>query len=287
MFDVIQTAIGSAVADNGTFTVGFPTGRGSGSYTGGANHKLIALGTTYSAPKDFTLAFTTLITVTWKADVTIPAGTLIVLQVDRPGPDGVVAYTRANPSLGVSLISLGAPIVGTTNSICLSQSLAITPALALLNGATGGVLDVPRNVIAAWTTTAILTITGKDEWGNLMVETSASGATHLGKKAFKSITSITSSAAITGLTVGSTAAGGVLGLPYRLPGSGFVLAELQDGVAATAGTFVAADTAAATGTTGDVRGTYAANATLDGAKSFQLIVAGIDPADRGVPQFAG
>lgn len=288
MFDVIQTTLASAVADNGTFTVAYPAGRGAGSYTGAYAHKLYVNQTLFEAPTDFTLAFTTVITVTWKADTTLPAGANVALQVERVGvEESSVPANPAYPNLAITLVSLGTPAVGAANTVCLSQSLDGTPAhgaAALLNGATAGVLDYPRAVVAAWTNTAVIRVTGTDENGAVLVEESASGTSHTGKKAFKTITAVTASADVTGLTVGT---GDVLGLPFRLPGTGFVLAQLEDGVAANTGTLVAGVTTAATATTGDVRGTWNPNGTLDGAVSFQLLIAAPDPTDLGVAQYAG
>jgi len=139
--------------------------------------------------------------------------------------------------------------------------------------------------VAAWTGTAVLTVTGTDEFGNTVVESSASGTSMAGKKAFKTVTSVVPSANITSATVGT---GDVLGLPAFLPGAGRVLAELEDGAAATAGTLVAGvRTTPATATTGDVRGTYDPNSAADGSKAFELVVALDDPSDKGVAQYAG
>jgi hypothetical protein len=160
----------------------------------------------------------------------------------------------------------------------------------LINGAlaSGGVatFDVPRNVVAAWTNTATITVTGTDEYGNTVVETSASGTSMAGKKAFKTITSVVPSANITGATVGT---GDVLGLPVFLPGAGHVLSELQDGDVATAGTVVAglSVNTESTATTADVRGTYDPNSACNGALRFELLVALPDPTHLGNAQFAG
>jgi len=125
---------------------------------------------------------------------------------------------------------------------------------------------------------------GEDEYGNAMVEASASGTSFTGKKAFKKVTRVASSASITAATVGTT---NVLGLPVFLPAAGYILKELQDGAAAGAGTVVAADVAKPTATTGDVRGTYAPAVAPDGAKVYQLVLAVQDRAARGAAQFAG
>jgi hypothetical protein len=189
----------------------------------------------------------------------------------------------------VVTISLGAPDVADVDGVCASQSGTAATAMTIAGAlASGGVatFDVPRNVVAAWTGTAVLTVTGTDEYGNTVVESSGSGTSMAGKKAFKTVTSVVPSANITSATVGT---GDVLGLPVFLPATGLVLAELADGAAATAGTLVAGDKTAggSTATTGDVRGTYDPNAAADGATFFHLVVALPDPTELGIAQFAG
>ena len=139
-------------------------------------------------------------------------------------------------------------------------------------------------MVAAWTTTAVLTVTGTDEYGSVVVESSASGTSLAGKKAFKTITAVAASTAITGCTVGT---GDVLGLPVFIPNIGCVIAELEDGADATAGAVVAGATAEATATTGDVRGTYDADSACNGSLAFELLAALDDPNELGVAQFAG
>jgi hypothetical protein len=159
-------------------------------------------------------------------------------------------------------VGLQPPVVGAANSIALSQSVT-SPTPAVLSGSTAGTLDVPRNVIAAWTGTAILTVTGTDYYGQTQTEVSASGASFTGKKAFATVTSAVFSANVTAATIGT---GNVLGLPFMIGTSVDFFAPLFDG-AADAGTLVVGDnTNPATSSSGDVRGTYAPGGTLNGAK---------------------
>lgn len=158
-----------------------------------------------------------------------------------------------------------------------------------VNGAraSGGVatLDVPpRNVVAAWTNSVVLTVTGTDAYGNVVFEKSASCTSFTGKKAFKTVTKVEASDDVTNLTVDF---GDVLGLPLFLPGTGNVVKELEDGAPATAGPLVAGATATPTATTGDVRGTYDPNSACNGSKAFALIVMLTDPQDTGRAQYAG
>lgn len=293
-FDIIKTTTASALATSGTFTVPYPTGKNAGSYAGfGHRAQVSAIQRLLVSPTQFTLTLgASNITFTYLGSTTIPAGSAIAIQVNRLAPDGRLPrevpkiLDNGNLTSFVSL-ELGAPAAAAANNICLSQAGTAATAMTL-NGAlvAGGVatLDVPRNIVAAWTTTAVLTFTGKDEYGNTIVESSASGTSHAGKKAFKTITSIVPSANITGATVGT---GDVIGIPVFLPGTGYVIRELQDGATATAGTIVAGVSTTPTATTGDVRGTYDPNAACDGAKVFTLLAAIPDVTYNGLAQFAG
>ncbi|HKJ73522.1 MAG TPA: hypothetical protein VKA19_05345 [Alphaproteobacteria bacterium] len=290
-FKIVSTTLASDVATSGTFDVSYPTGLGSGDFADTAEHKMAALGTIYKAPDDFTVSFgSSAATVTYNGTTTIPAGTTVTLQFDQVGIDSEepapvpVSGVRAAP---VYIVDLGSPDTADANGVAASQAGTAATALTLdgalvVNGV--AVFDVPRNVVGGWTTSAKITVTGEDAYGNTIVETTASaGTSHAGKKAFKKVTSVVPDTNITGCTVGT---GDVLGIPCRLPDGGLVLKELQDDAAPTAGTLVAGIAAKSTATTGDVRGTYDPNAACDGAKNFKL-VAIVDPSDKGVSQYAG
>lgn len=292
-FDTIQTTLTATVANGGTFTVGYPTGRTIGSYTGGFDHQVIT--TPYGDLKatagkaSFSFGAST-VTITNNSGVALAAGTRVTVQLDRYGQNADSrTLANAGRAARASLVkmNLGSPATASSTAVCASQAVAAA-ASAVLNGSllSGGriLFDVPRNIVAAWTTASVLTITGKDEYGATVVEASASGTSHTGKKAFKEITSIVSSASITGMTAGT---GTVLGLPIYLAGTGDVLRELQDGAAPTAGTVAAGVLTTATATTGDVRGTYVPNAAPDGSKSYQIVAAVGDADFKGVAQFAG
>jgi hypothetical protein len=156
------------------------------------------------------------------------------------------------------------PVLGVANLLSVSAAIGVA-GLAVL---TTNLIDVPRNIVGAWTTNSIVTVTGTDYWGQAQTEVGASAATFTGKKAFATVTSILSSASITGATFGT---GNVLGLPFRVS-SGDV-AGLMFNDAADAGTFLVPDlTNPATGATGDVRGTYAPAGTLNGAKFVAVLL---------------
>jgi len=164
-----------------------------------------------------------------------------------------------------------------TNNIAASQTPAAAGALTLTAGTSvksvttaGGStvlqLDMPRAVqltTASGTivTSRTITVSGFDVYGQAMSEAIATGTTSsavanvAGKKAFFQISSITISGALpVAITVGTT---DVLGIPVRVANVAYVASvKSNNTLAQDAGTFVAADLATATTTTGDVRGTY-------------------------------
>lgn len=157
------------------------------------------------------------------------------------------------------------------NNICTSQASSGGTNALTINGslASSGVAtpDAPRNVVAAWTTTAVATVTGTDYYGQPQTEVSASGTSMTGKKAFKTITAVTFSVAVTGATVGT---GVKFGLPYRGDTNG-VLDVLMDNAPDTTYTFTPADTTSpATSSTGDVRGTIQFATAPNGTHSYAI-----------------
>lgn len=307
MFKTLEHTLSADVATSGTFTVAYPTGTNAGSFSSGVDNKMIAIGANFEQPAGFTLSFgTSSITVTYKGATTIPAGSLVRLQLDMGGDDDETQLIAENEegeavfipdTVSVSTlarINLGAPDAADPDGVCASQSDTGAHTLTL-DGAlvSGGVatFDVPRNVVvdSGGADTATLTITGTDEYGEVVVENiQLNGTTAVaGKKAFKTITSVTSDGTIAnGAFVGT---GDVLGLPVYLADAGAVLAELEDGAAASAGTLVGglSPNTASTATTADVRGTYDPNSACDGAKAFTLIAAIADASYLGNAQFTG
>jgi len=242
MYDTVTFTLGAALAAAGTVTVSYPSGRSKGNYSRQTGRHIlrVAGSAEYTAPDDFTLTFnanSSNITLTWgSGKPTLAAGTKLYLQIERAGEEDGRPVDPANVNkmvLGnIWEVDLGSPNVADADGVAASQSVTIaTTPLASINGllASGGVatFDVPRNVVATWTGTAVLTVTGTDEYGNTLVESSASGTSMTGKKAFKTVTACSFSANVTGATIGS---GDVLGLPMFLPAANCVLAEFEDGV---------------------------------------------------------
>ena len=138
-------------------------------------------------------------------------------------------------------------------------------------------LDTPRavTVTAAGANTATFTIYGYDQYGQSMTQTIAapSTSTVATAKAFSQVSRIAiSGAAGSAITAGFN---NVLGLPLRVTDAGYLINHAWAGaLAADAGTFVAADqTATATASTGDVRGTYTPSSVADGTKRLVLSIA--------------
>lgn len=238
--EIVETTLSAAVATAGTFTVGYPAGTTDGHFAGGHKHRMVANQTLFEAPDDFTLSFgDTSITVTYNGSTTLAAGSAVTLELDRPGDgeqtkvkrddDSLVTLPKNVTKTELFFVDFGSPLTADADGIAASQSVA-AGANFVINGALAEdgevTFDVARNVVAAWTTTSVLTITGTDDLGNPMVEVSASGTSHTGKKAFKTVTSVSSSASITSATVGS---GTVLGLPVFVADTRNILAEIKEG----------------------------------------------------------
>jgi hypothetical protein len=186
------------------------------------------------------------------------------------------------------------PQAKTTNNISAAASYAVAGNATLAAGAgtksttnTAGTsviqLDTPRAVsitIGAGTIADTnVTVSGFDYYGQAMSEVIATGTTQSttvnGKKAFYQVSQV----AIGG-DCGATIAVGttdIIGLPVRVTDAGYIArAGYNNTLAADAGTFVAAATATATTTTGDVRGTFVPSGACDGIK--RLVIGILLPA---------
>lgn len=165
------------------------------------------------------------------------------------------------------------PVALDADGIAAAQAVAGAGNLTL-NGAlaSGGTvtLDVPRTVEIdssdAGDTTQTATVTGTDVYGKPMTELIAfNGTTAVaGQKAFKKITQIAISAAMTGNANAGTT--DVFGLPVRVTSRNRMLTA-WDGAFVTTGTFAGGDTTSpATTTTNDVRGTFLVPSAADGTR---------------------
>lgn len=181
-----------------------------------------------------------------------------------------------------------------TNNISAAASYAVAGNATLAAGAgtklttnTAGTsviqLDTPRAVSITIGTGTIadtnVTVSGFDYYGQAMSEVIATGTTQSttinGKKAFYQVSQV----AVAGDCGGTIAVGttDIIGLPVRVTDAGYIArAGYNNTLAADAGTFVAAATATATTTTGDVRGTFVPSGACDGIK--RLVIGILLPA---------
>ena len=238
---------GSSVTD-GTYITGYGTGSGgTGTYT--INQSVSASSTTMYAHGN--IAFDD------PSPMDLGIGPLGRIYVWDVIPQAKVANNIATAQSPTATFTLTA---GTS-----------VKSVTLNNGTTALQLDLPRALIITIGTGTIanqtITISGYDYYGQAMSEAIATGTvqstTKTGKKAFFIITSITTTGAVGGtVAVGTT---DILGLPVRVFNVAYIASvKSNNTLAQDAGTFVAADTATATTTTGDVRGTYVPATASDG-----------------------
>lgn len=292
--DAVSHTLTANWGSGASITVSYPSGRSVADYGTGGDHRIFTqqVNGLYSRNGDFTISFgASNITITNASGQTVTDGQVLNIELDRAGRDvsDDAAASAAMAEMRVFKVYLGAPAAADADGAVASQAATAAGGLATgINGAlaAGGVatFDVPRNVVAAWTGTSVLTVTGTDQYGAVVVESSASGTSLAGKKAFKTVTGVSVSADVTGLTIGT---GDVLGLPVFVDSTADLLAEYQDGVAPSAGTLVAGVKTTPTATTGDVRGTYDPNAACDGARVFELLLAVKAGGYKGATQYSG
>jgi hypothetical protein len=226
---------------NGTYITAFGTG------TGGAG--------TYTLNQAINIANTTALTLSGNAAYDDPSP--MDLGV---GPLGRIYVWDVVPQ---ALVANNIATAQTTSSSITLTAGTSTKSVVRTDGTTVVQLDVPRAVsIVSGTGTLTnrnVTISGYDYYGQPMSEVIATGTvqstTVNGKKAFFQISSATISGALGAtIAIGTT---DILGLPVRVFNVAYIASvKSNDTLAQDAGTFVAAETATATTTTGDVRGTY-------------------------------
>lgn len=290
----------AAVATAGTITLQYPSGTDRGDFIGGVRN-VLAVGAEntsfryFTSVDDFTVALNASdITVTWKNAATLAVGTVVKLQLDKPGLNGreeeVVYDARVTPiaTPGIVELRLGAPDASSATFFRAAAAIGGAGALTLLQTT----LDVPRNIIitnAGDDTGDTYTVTGADEYSATVIEviTGANAGVAAGKKAFKTVSSIVASGASAGNV--SIGFGDVLGLPVWVPSVSHVLKEMENDGNPTAGTFAygLGIGTVSTSTTADVRGTYDPNSAADGSKVFSVLVWLSDPTFRGNSQYDG
>lgn len=217
---------------------------------------------------------------------------------DRFGPTRInmfvplMEYAADVDEQGYNRISLGIPAALNATFYQSAQSIASASNANIAD--TGQFTDANmskfgRNVtaVASGAATSTVTFTGFDYLGQKITEIlTLNGTTPvLGLKAFKRVTNIAWGA--TGATTINTGIGNSLGLPYR---SLRLDSDLVSGAVPTAGTLTAgiALSTVQSGTTGDPRGTYIANASfLPNAARDYVLVLQVDPtALHGAAHFS-
>lgn len=216
------------------------------------------------------------------------------LNISQTVASATTMYVAGNAILGdPAPMSLGmGPMGRTFHWDCIPQALQLaniaasqTPAgagnltltagtsvssVVKSNGLTVIQLDVPRAVsitqVAAGANVNF-TISGYDFYGQAMTQliTSSTGATVTTLKAFYQISQVAvAGATTTAVTVGTS---DVLGIPIRIIDGAYVdNFGYNNSIVDDNGTFVAAVTATATSSTGDVRGTYKPSSATSGSK---------------------
>lgn len=228
-------------------------------------------------------------------------------------PSAIAANNiAASQSPGTSALTLvsssGAGItVGVTITNALTQK-AVTGLLAI-DGAAGSIAYGTDGTVQLYDPSKMLaravritsggndsgitfTVRGYDVYGFPMSEviTGANAGVASGAKAFKYIASITPSASVaTTVTVGTS---DIYGFPLLANTFGFTTIFWNSASVTASTGFTGAVTTTATGTTGDVRGTYATQSASDGTKRLTIFIS-LSPANAltsagtyGVTQFS-
>lgn len=173
------------------------------------------------------------------------------------------------------------PAALSATAVCAAQAVA-GAGNATINGASASAgvatFDYARCITVvssnAGDTTQTVTVTGTDYYGQAQTSrlTLSGTTTVTGNKAFKTITQVAVSGALTGnLSVGNA---DKFGLPYAVTDGGYLLRTGWAGaVADNAGTFAPADTTSpATATTGDVRGTFIPTTAANGSRRLVIAI---------------
>jgi len=308
-FKIYTFSPSSAVATGGTMAFVLGNASELGMVRNEGNHVLFAegLGAQFNFPNDFTVSWSgSTATVTYNGTTSIPAGSVVKLQLETAGENNYLTSIPATLAevgkdylgnirwVNARLVRVLFGAIATASATSIVNAAARTGTNTLTTYAAGTVNDVPRNLqvtsSSAGDTTQTVIVRGLDEFGVAMSETFSLNGTSVitGKKAFKTLISDQVSATLAGnLSVGSNTG---IGLPFFIPGGtgvgiGNILKELTDNAVPTAGTAKGGDLTKATATTGDVRGTWVPNTAPDGAKVYEAWVLSSDTSFRGVPQF--
>ena len=257
VWDVVpQAAVANNIAASQT-----PTTAGALTLTAGASVKSV---TTAAGVSAFSLDMPRGVRVT-----TATAAAATLSSVVIAGTGGQITFTSQAGLVTGQRLTISGTLGGTGTITGYTDPTtyvltAVTATSATLTTTAGAAVVTTAGTPTGLTYTlgvapVTVTVSGFDIYGQAMSEaitSSAAVSTAVsGLKAFYLITSVSVSGATgTALTVGTT---NVLGCPVRVPNIAYVASvKSNNALAQDGGTFVAADTATATTTTGDVRGTY-------------------------------
>ena len=188
--------------------------------------------------------------ISYTSNASVFTGQRVTVSGTAGGTGSITGYT--NPTTYILTA-----VTATTATLTTTAGAAVASVAGTITGLTFTLGAAPQTV----------TVSGFDYYGQAMSEaitSSAAVSTAVnGKKAFYLVSSITTSGATgTALTVGTT---DILGIPVRVANVAYVASvKSNNALAQDGGQFTAADTATATTTTGDVRGTYAPATASDG-----------------------
>jgi hypothetical protein len=161
------------------------------------------------------------------------------------------------------------PVTANNALIASNQTLAGAGNLTL----TSNQPDIARAISltsAGNLSTSNFTVTGTDFYGFAQTQTLAgpNANTVNTTKAFKTVTQIAASAAVTGISAGTS---DIIGLPVVVPTSSDVISVKWAALAQDAGTLTVQDTTSpATASTGDVRGTYLPSSASNGTRKLVI-----------------
>jgi len=216
---------------------------------------------------------------------------------------GNAAYARYTPDgrrgvklTHLSFVDLGTPDTASANGVLDGVTVETDEALAYTAGDMDlATLDVPRNLVLDTTdgqgsVDSVVTITGTDTYGATMVEaiTMTDTTAVAGKKAFKTLTSI-SFAAGTEAATADVGWGDVLGLPFYIDTKAKIISPAGDGSVEDF-TIVVGDTDQDS-TAGDCRGTVDPTAACNDVIRFSCLIAQSDVSSKnavfGYDQYSG
>ena len=216
---------------------------------------------------------------------TATAAATTLASVAITGTGGQISFTSQTGLVSGQRLTISGTyggtgsITGYTNPTTYILT-AVTSTTATLTTTAGAAVVTPAGTPTGLTYTlgvapVTVTVSGWDYYGQPMSEaitSSAAVSTAVnGKKAFYQVSTVSVSAATgTALTVGTT---DIIGIPVRVVDAGYIVGvNWANTLARDTGTFVQADTATATTTTGDVRGTYKPSTATNGYSRIIMTV---------------